>query len=847
MKGKFFAPSSLMQLEETLKEHQSYAVLVVSTTGLDSDKPESAIATKQDDSRFSEHAPVRICLSQFEFDNDLKQYKEVVTFDKLVQAPQAAIEEAIKNSDKYDVFVNDGIDKEAYLKGENVLSPEAFKKEFSRIMVALKEDNAVLILNGGLRHCKHYMEKIDCANEIKEMVDTEKILDQTRLTQEYFQKAGISGNATLENLRNVTANSPSTSFINDKEKMRDFAKLSKEDFLKSYSYLSEKSYDVTAKEVENRNSKIVGGDNRIKVIDNFITKYGRDEKILESDWKAQQRESDVAYTTDLSEKGKKNYKEDNISGKFSTLISSGNIIPEKIMQGESEFHKLMDAASGKNGNKGIVIIHSATTGFESGGVPRSTGFPIQFAAVVYKSENGKLNMDKHKGVFINIAAPARSLARAEENMKKPNGYDTFADANIDLADYKAGKNVESRDEAIKRITGFFQSYPPEEYPIVAIGGTRGTDKSFTQTCLQNLANFPMCNAPHIDFSQVIKEYSFLANCSEEYPKNEMFDEKNMSGKTFSLKDVAEANDIKDIRGATKKSIFVASLINKLEKQQKELFNSEKTVDKKVQPIENSKPNAKPLPELNENEAFIEGNEYNNIFSIEDSKKSQEKIERKAQSEEFIKNIEVVTEGVGGGVASPNKKNDIAPNANKAFKFKRKEAKDESMGRNSKAYDERAKSRKENQNIYRKPDTTPSTHSTSSDVEKLDVNRLVEVIALQSEMIFSQSTIIAEHNTKLFEALKEQNDVLRAVIENDKQPEVQKRAEIAKPIQQAETKEETTNYVDYMETIKEKIGNLKGQIPNGKVGKHLLDANKSLSEGQKEIEQIGQNKREHNLV
>lgn len=35
------------------------------------------------------------------------------------------------------------------------------------------------------------------------------------------------------------------SFIEDMEKMKDFLKLSKEDFLKSYSYLYEEEYDAT--------------------------------------------------------------------------------------------------------------------------------------------------------------------------------------------------------------------------------------------------------------------------------------------------------------------------------------------------------------------------------------------------------------------------------------------------------------------------------------------------------------------------------------------------------------------------------------------------------------------------
>ena len=38
-------------------------------------------------------------------------------------------------------------------------------------------------------------------------------------------------------------------FINDKEKMEDFVILSKEDFLKSYSYLSESDYDSTMQQL----------------------------------------------------------------------------------------------------------------------------------------------------------------------------------------------------------------------------------------------------------------------------------------------------------------------------------------------------------------------------------------------------------------------------------------------------------------------------------------------------------------------------------------------------------------------------------------------------------------------
>ena len=46
------------------------------------------------------------------------------------------------------------------------------------------------------------------------------------------------------------------SFIDDKEKMRDFADLSKEDFLNSYSYLNEDDYLATLKDIQIKIKKI---------------------------------------------------------------------------------------------------------------------------------------------------------------------------------------------------------------------------------------------------------------------------------------------------------------------------------------------------------------------------------------------------------------------------------------------------------------------------------------------------------------------------------------------------------------------------------------------------------------
>lgn len=44
-------------------------------------------------------------------------------------------------------------------------------------------------------------------------------------------------------------------FIDDAEKMRDFKVLTKEEFLKSYSYLTEEEYDNTMKIMQTDKSK----------------------------------------------------------------------------------------------------------------------------------------------------------------------------------------------------------------------------------------------------------------------------------------------------------------------------------------------------------------------------------------------------------------------------------------------------------------------------------------------------------------------------------------------------------------------------------------------------------------
>ena len=55
--------------------------------------------------------------------------------------------------------------------------------------------------------------------------------------------------AYVESIVDEDTNVLYTDFITDIEKMRDFFKVSKEEFLLSYSYLTEEEYDLTAEKI----------------------------------------------------------------------------------------------------------------------------------------------------------------------------------------------------------------------------------------------------------------------------------------------------------------------------------------------------------------------------------------------------------------------------------------------------------------------------------------------------------------------------------------------------------------------------------------------------------------------
>lgn len=73
------------------------------------------------------------------------------------------------------------------------------------------------------------------------------------------------------------------SFIDDEEKMKDFPNISKEDFLSSYSYLSEEEYEATLEDFNKLNQKAVESrfSDTIKTIEDINKVYDRNKDFIE--------------------------------------------------------------------------------------------------------------------------------------------------------------------------------------------------------------------------------------------------------------------------------------------------------------------------------------------------------------------------------------------------------------------------------------------------------------------------------------------------------------------------------------------------------------------------------------
>ena len=469
VKGRFTPNKNLMMLESALQEHQPYAMLNVSTTGLDGYGKDA----------FKGHEPTRVVVQEYIYDEQLRKYQESRTFDEIMKCSPEALQEAIANADKeggYDVFANGGIDCEAYTKGEGTLERQEFAEKFNGFMQGLLSETVIIANNA--EHCQKYLEKVDCGAELAEKAKQHKLISQDDLTQEYFVEHQIEE-------------------INGEPRNNRHSLETLNEFL-----TGEPSPD-----------KLVGGDKRIEVMQAFVTHHGRERGFLEDELTSEFREEDARRMQAYSREGKENYQNADLDAKLDTLVEMRVLEPEKIMErnGDSEINKLFDVLEGKDDTKGFIALQVSTTGFKAGNMP------MEFAVKAYEINDGELS--PRKGRTFQIQADSESLKKAIQ-IADTGGFDAFQYNGIDREEYMGGHfhtakrqtyELRSPEKAVKALDEFFKQYPPEQYPIVEMKGS--------QASLRNIGNHPAFHTETIDFTKAIQEYCYLSTHDNDYQQN----------------------------------------------------------------------------------------------------------------------------------------------------------------------------------------------------------------------------------------------------------------------------------------------------------------------------------------
>lgn len=885
MKGSFTKnDTNITLLEDTLKKHEPYAVLAVSTTGLNNKD-------------FNEHCPTRVVLEEYEYNAELQNYVKnpALSMDMQVMASQEAIAIAEAGLEKYDVFKGAGIELEDYKTGKGVASQEEFAQAFISHTKALSDENAVLIINGGLSFAKPYLNQLgELSTALDEMNLKGLVVNQTDLTQEYFDKKGIEGKAKLEDLRNAITASPPTSFVKqleaDENLMKDFKEKSKEDFLKEHSEFSSRAYGVTEKDLAKREAKIEGTDNRTQMIDQFVHTYAREIGVIPSQWVSNQIEHTQEVYEQMSASGKEKYANNGVNEKLNTLIESGVIDPQKIADGNSEYDKLLEALNSPN-NKGIIIMHAASTGFDRLPPPKNTGEPIQFTAVaVQRGEDGTIDFsDLSKnavGVSMNIACSRKAFLNAEHNAsseaKKP--YNTFEKTGISIDDYKqrmtelgilgeataSRQNPEfkmkTRKEAQDTVKSFFDKFPPDDYVIIAAGGTRGSDNSFAQTCMSNLVNLSAFQADYVDFAQAIKDYTY--HTVTEGIDNVVVDVDNMEGKSFSLESLASMNN-EDINSTNGKCSFMTKMIGKMahqyELEHQPLSNEQELQAEGIEfanePVGEVEHQGTSFIDLDTSTEFDEMEmdeivEDYDIDEIEDVIYEQE--HEKAEPQPAPTPVIVQPTQSGGRSFEPKtitesnaEHNEPTTQAVAPRQFRggsRRSLRSDLVGERSGEIGLSSENipapppRRfggNREGTFISPDTRPvpppPPPPPAQSNNQIDVNKLIETITAQNTLIASmsaensrQSEIIADMATKVIKLLEDNNKMVTMLIEKE-----QASKEPHKEAPSIEAENGVENVVNYLENIKEQIAEVSEQLPS-KASKALSQANEAISDGQKEL-------------
>lgn len=672
MKGTFQHDTNLAMLEETLKNHEPFVAIAISTTGLDSQN-------------FSEHEPIRAAVSRYEYDDSIATYKATQTFDKQVLANDAAIDKAIeaRNApDGYDVFKNAGLDLAEYKT--SALGKEEFRQEFTSVMKDFTEDKPLIIENGGGKFMGEYLGKIGCAETLEAMAKENRVIYQTEINKEYLH---VNRGSTLEALRNK----------------------------------------MNGTEIE---GKIIGADNRVAVMAECAIQYGREKGVLENEILSHLMQEDAERKEDYVRRGVEKYQQSDVEKKLDTLVEMKKLNPEAIMErsGDSDINHLYDAMEQ---NKGVVIMQVATTGFDrSVPAPRSTGEPMQITAAAYSIEDGKINPDKPvDSISFNIQVSEKgghiAISRAAQGT-----FDAFKDAKIDRSEYFDGYNngnTVSTEDAVQKINDFFQKY--DDYALVSNGGSKGSEHSFSQVAISNLAQLPMTEKSCIDFQQAVKEYSYQQIHDDNIPENVALNPDSLQN--FSLSEIAKSNGVMDVNGTQYKVYFMAQVVSNVAEQHRELTQPEQIHTQEApvqeQPKETATPeHPSPAPEA------PTASEMDNGTPLSTQKQT-------APEQPTIAS------------------DDIADALNQAAS---ENGKQEELFSDK----EEAVAPTITEKAVESPAPQVSEAVQNNTFSGSDVSKLVDVISAQNAMLHEQSQAMMRQSEVLTQMLKSQNEMMRSIIE-----------------------------------------------------------------------------------
>lgn len=500
MKENFYLEKNLNLLKEQMEQHQPYATMVVSTTGI----------TEND-------MPLRVQIRQFEYDEEKKQYlnpdtvnfdtNKGMSFDATIQLPDDLINDKIKqvNEGGYDIFKKASINIDEYKNGltgnKPTLSIEEFQKAFENITKCLEVENTLLIVNG-LSNAEKNLANVNCS--LAEMKANEKVIDQLDLSKEYIgSKEGIEPRTvSLSDLADKIEPLPSSLLQKfDEKTVADFNSMSKENFCSAHTDISNTAYDLYAKRIEMVASE------RLNIMNKMINKFGTEQKILPNKIKQIQINGAEKYKQTLSESGKAKFANSSLTNKLNFFIKQGFINKEDIENRTSEFEKLGKALTQNEPEKDYVcFLHMATTDRDEGNQP------LRLQAKIYKlgtSNDGIATAILKKSVAeLDQIIPSLS-SRVINNMDKNKEYSGFNDAHLPVKNYVQGLDGEGKplptmDEATKNIKNFFNPAMLNKCNIVVAGG-----EDFYKNSLKQVMDIDdLYNKPFINVLKSVQEYAY---------------------------------------------------------------------------------------------------------------------------------------------------------------------------------------------------------------------------------------------------------------------------------------------------------------------------------------------------